>query len=510
MTSRSALRLRLEEIDTESAALRARLEELATARTDVAAQLEQGAYLCLPELPVEIMSQIFLRCAGIIRVASRDLEGNGAFILAQVCSRWRAIALGQPELWAHLDTARFRWLDDEMLKRKLQLCVERAGKTCNMVVSLSWDKKLPGMAPILSPTVGRWTQCEASQVLLRRTLEGSSAPLSSLHTLKIRDECDGTYQDNGRLVLASTETPWLRRVEILYLRGVWQTVLPWNQITELSFGDPREFAGRMDSDGCMDILEQTPNLEKLYLLMDDRPLSQSRHSLRLEKLRDLTLQWRSHCNGAAIRFLEVFDLPRLVAFSTCVHDAPEDAEEWEEEGDAIRDMIVRSKCGPIIRSLTLDIGAGPHIDVVRPVLASTPMLNELKFTGVSAGYRLESLFRLLASKNLPSVHFDELYVEMVHATDRIPFEYIAAVLEGTVADVYGRGTTAREPERRPPRTLRVETPPDVGGYREHRDSAGIKTLERLVTQAQGPQVFITSAHGTPIIGSRRVQVLQNT
>ncbi|KAF7293748.1 F-box domain-containing protein [Mycena chlorophos] len=374
-----------------------------------------------------------------------------------------------------------------------------------MVVSLSWNKKLPGMAPILSPTVGRWTQCEASQVLLRRTLEGSSARLSSLHTLKIRDECDGTYQDKGRLVVASTDTPWLRRVEILYLRGVWQTVLPWNQITEMSFGGLREFAGPMNSDGCMDILEQTPNLEKLYLLMsDDRPLSQSRHSLRLEKLRDLTLQWRSHCNGAAIRFLEVFDLPRLVAFSTCVHDAPEEAEEWEEEGDAIREMIVRSKCGPNIRSLTLDIGAGPHIDVVRPVLASTPMLNELKFTGVTAGYRLESLFELLASKRLPSVHFDELYVEMVHPSDRIPFEYIAAVLEGTVVDVYGRGPTARE--SRPPRILRVETPPDVGVYSEQGDSAGFKTLERLVAQAQGPQVFITSAHGTPIIGSRRVQV----
>ncbi|KAJ7613980.1 hypothetical protein FB45DRAFT_802496, partial [Roridomyces roridus] len=56
-----------------------------------------GMVSAMRRFPNEILAEIFSRC--VDPDAEFDPLRNGVWILGRVCQRWRAVALGTPELW---------------------------------------------------------------------------------------------------------------------------------------------------------------------------------------------------------------------------------------------------------------------------------------------------------------------------------------------------------------------------------------------------------------------------
>ncbi|KAJ7812039.1 hypothetical protein B0H14DRAFT_2190716, partial [Mycena olivaceomarginata] len=86
-------------LDATIAALKAELSKLLEERESLDAEVRkhEGALSPLRRMPVEIVSLIF-KFAAPFRSYVMSVK-EGPWILSAVCSRWRTIALSQPNLW---------------------------------------------------------------------------------------------------------------------------------------------------------------------------------------------------------------------------------------------------------------------------------------------------------------------------------------------------------------------------------------------------------------------------
>ncbi|KZT20077.1 hypothetical protein NEOLEDRAFT_1025012, partial [Neolentinus lepideus HHB14362 ss-1] len=93
----------LKSMDTKIAALQAELAQRLRERDTLRAQMDECKGLLSPlrRLPVELLSQIFMKCLpGGTFITPRRF--SAPLLLMQVCSTWRRVALSTPGLWCYL------------------------------------------------------------------------------------------------------------------------------------------------------------------------------------------------------------------------------------------------------------------------------------------------------------------------------------------------------------------------------------------------------------------------
>ncbi|KAJ7472769.1 hypothetical protein FB451DRAFT_1175481 [Mycena latifolia] len=92
---------------------------------------QRSALSLFRRLPHEVVAEVFLRCQEN-KESGRDLRCDPRWIIAQVCGRWRAVALSTPSLWADIEI--HPWSQGYVVSERslvflLSLQIERSGQT---------------------------------------------------------------------------------------------------------------------------------------------------------------------------------------------------------------------------------------------------------------------------------------------------------------------------------------------------------------------------------------------
>ncbi|KAJ7058828.1 hypothetical protein C8F01DRAFT_1147340 [Mycena amicta] len=427
--SPAILRRRLEEIDAEVASLQAKLAQLAAARRVVVEQLKRVVYPVL-QLPVEITSKILLAYTQDVRIKIGYEQLKGPFVLASVCRHWREIAIRLHELWTRIR------IDDKAeevsfgsLKRHLRLCLERAGAHSGLnIYSVASTRILP----FLIPSAGQW-----STLVLSRPTD-SDGP----HWTGIR----GQLQRLRRLVLydchepinsAFDDAPMLEELELydVDLSIVLMVSPPWAQFKSFTL-----YSNNLDEHECLRLLRQTPNLETLHLGFPQEADPQPHENLpelRLESLRTLSFTF-----GGALAIMKVLVVPALVDFTMDIYGGDDVVQRrrGEDEVCAVADMLLRSKCGEKMRSLTLRMnGEYTEPQSFSRLLEPIPFLDKLSVTEIS-WYNLDRLFAVLSRTRTDTsaltTRIRHLHLEPL--ARHIPYTEIASFVSAATTQANGQ------------------------------------------------------------------------
>jgi hypothetical protein len=265
----SSVRLRITQLVDEMICLKDIFNELARKRDALESYIKIHLSLFAPvrSLPVEILSEIFLHLED---TATPDTTCKWCFrppklnktpmLLGNVCSRWRAVALSTPSLWASFALT----IGSDNLEHTTALAemwLARAG-VCSLSISLSStshcnDSMRPLMQAFL-PYCERWYEVRLD---LPTDFVYDWYPakncLPMLQTLFIGEKCG----PNDVFALA----PRLRHLYLAcssYPPSDFQ--LPWSQLQFCDMGYRRSY------DSCLELLRLAPNLEecKICLLYD--------------------------------------------------------------------------------------------------------------------------------------------------------------------------------------------------------------------------------------------------
>ncbi|KAJ7466064.1 hypothetical protein FB451DRAFT_1138144 [Mycena latifolia] len=253
--SGSDLRSRLVEIEGQMAELESQLARLRIERDMVQGSVDSIVYPILT-LPPEIISEIFIH--SVDNPFFHDV--HIPLRLASVCRAWRAIALSTCALWAHFDvTSNYSWGPNAgNLPELLQSWLPRArsvplGLRLEVPTRLSSESQ-DEILSILSKYSAQWSSLDLKSPKPIVFPSGSGrTPLSSLQ--KIAIEVQRWPSGAPECITAFLDAPQLRKAHLTRL-SLAQISLPWIQLANL------ELFGQSLAQ-CLDILEQTPNLESL-------------------------------------------------------------------------------------------------------------------------------------------------------------------------------------------------------------------------------------------------------
>ncbi|KAJ7502113.1 hypothetical protein B0H11DRAFT_2367132 [Mycena galericulata] len=251
--SASGLRSRLVELDEQIHSLQSRLRLLGAQRQIVLQALDSITYPVLT-IPPEITGQVFSLYVENPHIGiAPDDPGRSPLPLASVCRRWRDICLSMPRLWSALRIYSSYSASESNILDLLQRWISRAG-------SHPLDLELFG-SPILSTPAAILSHL-AHYSHQWRSLRLSFHLPSSFPNDKIQGQVPcltkltinmiGGY-NVPEVVTAFRDAPRLRDVQ-LFGASCRSLSLPWIQLTSLNF------SGETLSN-CVEILEQTPNLE---------------------------------------------------------------------------------------------------------------------------------------------------------------------------------------------------------------------------------------------------------
>ncbi|KAF8211063.1 hypothetical protein K438DRAFT_1808733 [Mycena galopus ATCC 62051] len=334
---------RLRRLDQAIPELQATLERLCQERRVL--RREALAYPILT-LPNELTSEIFINCLSSGRVIPR--ARTPPLLLAQVCSKWRAIAFSVPELWNSVQPRRV----STNTIRLLELWFDRAGI---LPISISLNSQLlpPGFHSWASSHSHKWEH--VSLVLSDVELTGLRwMKVSALKTLVI-GRADSVSQ-----LIATVESfkmaPQLR--EVTLLRGLGPSIieLPWGQLTTLSGTD---FTVRE----CVDVLRSAPQLMHCtFNIRSDAAGYTMQRKLKHSGLRQLTLQYgKGH-----IDLLRRLELPSLTRIQLSLERSTENVTSFVEFGAQ----------SPLLQHLSVDAEALPSDQSLR-CLNATPAVTIL-------------------------------------------------------------------------------------------------------------------------------------
>ncbi|KAF7349171.1 F-box domain-containing protein [Mycena sanguinolenta] len=287
MTSPSALRARLAELDEETDALESRLRLIATERGRVVDNLNSVVYPVVT-LPPEITSEIFSHYILDPRLGRPRISNTptrGPLTLAGICRSWRCICFSTNHLWASLRIYLDRsWVVDDFI-HVLKCWLQCAGidssqcHRCNFSVidvgrlstvkTNDWFESSAGSHPLDLHVYGY------ESTLSTKTLSVISQYSHQLRAFRFsidtpysfpNEEFRGrlplltnlgvtilTENDTPVMVTGFRDAPQLREASLSGASLQWIS-LPWIQLTHLEYSD--EF---MTS--CLQVLHETPNLE---------------------------------------------------------------------------------------------------------------------------------------------------------------------------------------------------------------------------------------------------------
>ncbi|KAJ7466002.1 hypothetical protein FB451DRAFT_1178833 [Mycena latifolia] len=178
--------------------------------------------------------------------------------LASVCRAWRTIALSTCRLWAHFEPTARHYMGPkiENLANLLQSWLPRAsglplGLKMEMPAMLSSEPQ-DAILSIVAKYSSQWTSLDLHSPKPIAFPSGSiRTPLSSLKKLKLAID----WPNDGVCMTAFLDAPLLWDAHLTEL-SFTQISLPWKQLRNL------ELFGQSLAQ-CLEIMEQTPNLESL-------------------------------------------------------------------------------------------------------------------------------------------------------------------------------------------------------------------------------------------------------
>ncbi|KAF9263786.1 hypothetical protein L218DRAFT_944247 [Marasmius fiardii PR-910] len=166
------------------------------------------------EIPPEILSYIFKHvvennCFG--RLNSRYSQQIGAFFLTKICSRWRAVALDTPGIWAHVCIRQvlgspfdMRTEELKLELERLRLCIERAR---------SFPLSLEVLVEEERPSIDYRNSKEGLTALLKEVTRKSDSEWGSL-TVRMKRVQTNVCEDVFKMMKNDGNLEPLRRLEI--------------------------------------------------------------------------------------------------------------------------------------------------------------------------------------------------------------------------------------------------------------------------------------------------------
>ncbi|KAK7043941.1 hypothetical protein VNI00_008107 [Paramarasmius palmivorus] len=126
-------------------------------------------------LPTEILREVFRFAKGSIVLGCKDRQ-SPAFVLSAVCSRWREVALGFPELWSDIVIMLDKKYEDEV-----KLCIERS-REHPLTLGAFGPQSVP-VFECLREQRHRWRQVEVPQSLIELSSSSSTGGIPMLKSL---------------------------------------------------------------------------------------------------------------------------------------------------------------------------------------------------------------------------------------------------------------------------------------------------------------------------------------
>ncbi|KAJ7157834.1 hypothetical protein C8R46DRAFT_1355461 [Mycena filopes] len=368
--------------DAEIERLKESIDQLSSERATLAWYSDGCRSVASPvrRLPTELLAEVFDMCAPegqevmsetttsteeVERLAKKYL-----LQLAQVCSRWRSVAMGTPNLWSLivLDTA--VWDDSDYSSQTLLNLVASSlqrGGGCSLTLRIAvghGDPAERSVLELLSEHSRRW-----------RRMFLWIHPLSFPHLSRAK----GNLGRLGFLGLASVTTgDQIHTASDIFqiaprLSEVWLVnwedpvpVLPWNQ---LSFVALRLFDG-VPPAGTMQILRLLP--KSVALLIEPNTLSTPIQLPILSNIDKLTVDLvgapRTHPNLGTL--FQSLTLPRLKLFRLVRKGL---FPRWEQS--PFLDFVSRSALQTTLTSLRIDVVITDH--ELLECLAALPLLEKL-------------------------------------------------------------------------------------------------------------------------------------
>lgn len=214
------------------------LRDLHTRRLHSVAQiaLHRIAASPLRKLPTEVLCNIFMHCVpnGIELPMDRF---SAPWILGQVCSRWREVALGSPFLWNNIRLQYGNWSDNIGLSHlaknylfrsgMLPITLEIMGDDVGYIYSISnpiFDIVIPYAHRLQRISI------ESHPMWLKPFFELPAGTLSALESMTLRVFGD---RHAPEVVTVFDKAPRLNQVTFIFSAPLGSYRLPWTRLTDL-------------------------------------------------------------------------------------------------------------------------------------------------------------------------------------------------------------------------------------------------------------------------------------
>ncbi|KAJ7073959.1 hypothetical protein C8F01DRAFT_1360705 [Mycena amicta] len=267
--TRKADRAQLAQLDAEIHKLHLALSALYAERKPVQDRLDSYIYPVMT-LPNEIVSEIFIQYLPAYPVCP-PLLGNGSPTkLAQICSRWRSIAVATPALWRAIGLFEYTipGRSPEVQIATMQTWLKRSGSLpLSILLSDNYtDGRRPAIAGAIDHLLDHCARWEYALLSLPNEYDSRyshrfQGPMPSLLQLQLR------YDEEFQLdvVIGQLDAPKLRNVSVQIFDMTPQRLIPcipWVKLTQLNLHYVTPVV-------ALAILRETENLVDCRLVFDD-------------------------------------------------------------------------------------------------------------------------------------------------------------------------------------------------------------------------------------------------
>ncbi|KAF7365034.1 F-box domain-containing protein [Mycena venus] len=254
-------------------------------------------------LPVELLVEIFLLTIRNGPEDPKSLHFRDAFRLAHVCSTWRQVANGTPQLWTgpiEVAASRANWSDDDIDGMEAWLVRSAPLSLPISLIGFQENDDMPRIVDTLLEVSPRWRSC-----LLSGSFPTSLLTRLAEHALESLEELDVQYTVGLKLDPSSnfSATPRLQRLK---LNAIPDIRMPWAQLTELTLANNYIF----DRDISLLTLADCPHLRTASLTIFGWELPRAAvltKAINLVHLRILVLNFTSIAAGSTSHFFPFFD-----------------------------------------------------------------------------------------------------------------------------------------------------------------------------------------------------------
>ncbi|KAJ7704578.1 hypothetical protein B0H17DRAFT_1126886 [Mycena rosella] len=229
-SERAADRARVERLEAQILELQHTLGALQQEKDLVQGRLDAYRYPVLT-IPNEIVSEIFVHFLPVYPQRSPLIAPRSPALLAQICRKWRDIALSTPALWraVRLSLNKNRRLEQQL--RLLESYLKRSG-SCRLSIELSGDAYFPTRELPFRQTLARhrarWEHLKLHT--FAHSLSSIEGPLPLLRCFQIGAHSHVDDSSTSVFLMA----PLLSRVHMNSYHHSLVSVLPWSQLTVLT------------------------------------------------------------------------------------------------------------------------------------------------------------------------------------------------------------------------------------------------------------------------------------